>query len=60
MIPAGLESAARAVPGGLPVVVPHIDLARYYPYFVAASTAVGFVTVVYLLLLRVVRDRRSR
>ncbi len=37
-----------------------MTLARYYPYLVFASTALGTVAVVYLLVLRVVRDRRGR
>jgi len=37
-----------------------VNVARFYPYLVYASTALGFLAVVYLLLLRVVRDRRSR
>lgn len=34
--------------------------ARWYPYLVFASTAVGVLAVLYLVALRVVRDRRSR
>lgn len=37
-----------------------MTLARFYPYLVFASTGLGAVGVVYLVLLRVVRDRRSR
>lgn len=37
-----------------------MTLTRFYPYLVFASTALGVLAVVYLLLLRIVRDRRSR
>lgn len=37
-----------------------MTLTRFYPYLVYASTALGVVAVLYLLVLRVVRDRRSR
>ncbi len=37
-----------------------MNVARLYPYLVYASTAVGVVAVIYLLVLRIVRDRRSR
>lgn len=37
-----------------------MNVARLYPYVVLASTAVGVLAVVYLLMLRIVRDRRSR
>lgn len=37
-----------------------MSLARLYPYLVFASTALGVVAALYLLVLRVVRDRRSR
>ncbi len=36
------------------------DLARYYPYLVYASTALGLIAVMYLLVLRVSRNRRGR
>lgn len=37
-----------------------MSLARWYPYLVFASTALGVVAAAYLLVLRIVRDRRSR
>ncbi len=37
-----------------------MNVARFYPYLVFASTAVGVVAALYLVLLRIVRDRRSR
>lgn len=55
----GVSAALEAVLH-LPGVVPHIDLAAGYRYLVAASAVLGVVTVVYLLLLRIARDRRSR
>lgn len=40
--------------------MPGVDIARYYPYLLWSGTALGVLAVVYLLLLRIVRDRRSR
>ena len=37
-----------------------IDLARLYPLLVWSGTALGVLAAVYLLVLRIVRDRRSR
>lgn len=36
------------------------ELLDLYPYLVWSSTGLGVLAVVYLLLLRVVRDRRHR